>query len=344
MKDKTGISRKIFLISRSVWVRKIIAFKLIYRILYLTGILMLFGGWGFYAHQQINRLSVFILPEVMIGFYKKNLDFISEAAVNPDKRRYVMEEEGPRHYIDIDHYGDSAVYKMPRYWQDAVTQYSEDTLLSFGVVPWHIVRVYYQLRDAFMIRDPEAILKLSSELGHYIADAHVPLHTTENYNGQLTGQNGIHALWESRLPELFAADYDFMVGRAVYIRDIQWEAWRAVTSAHEAVDSVLRFEKILHQKMQEKKFGFETRGKQTQRVVSVEYSHAYHALLNGMVERQMRASVKMIGNCWFSAWVDAGQPDLDTLVHYKPDKATLERRKAEMELFKQQRLKSRESH
>ncbi len=322
--------------------RKVRPFHLFFSTLFLIGILVLSGGWGFYAHQQINRLAVFILPSDMIGFYKKNIDYISEAAVNPDKRRYVMEEEGPRHYIDIDHYGDSAVYKMPRFWNDAVRLYSEDTLQAYGVVPWHIVRVYYQLRDAFMVRDPDRILKLSAELGHYIADAHVPLHTTENYNGQLTNQIGIHALWESRLPELFASDYDFMVGRAVYIKKTQEAAWQAVISANEALDSVLTFEKKLSEEMQEKKFSFETRGKQTQRVVSFEYSAAYHNLMDGMVERQMRASIKMIGNFWYSAWVDAGQPDLKELINYRPTEEELKRREEELKLFKEQRIKSRE--
>lgn len=303
---------------------------------------MLSSGWGFFAHQQINRLAVYILPQDMIGFYKKNIDYIAEAAVNPDKRRYVMEEEGPRHYIDIDHYGDSAVYEMPRHWNDAVKLYSEDTLLTYGVVPWHIVRVYYQLRDAFMVRDPDRILKLSAELGHYVADAHVPLHTTENYNGQLTNQIGIHALWESRLPELFASDYDFMVGRAVYLKNVQEAAWQAVISANEALDSVLIFEKQLSKEMDGKKYSFETRGKQTQRVVSYEYSRAYHRLLNGMVERQMRASIKMIGNCWYTAWVDAGQPDLKALINYRPTEEELKRREEELKQFKEQRIKSRE--
>ena len=278
----------------------------------------------------------------MIGFYKKNIEYISEAAVNPDKRRYVMEEEGPRHYIDIDHYGDSAVYKMPRYWNDAVKLYSEDTLQTYGVVPWHIVRVYYQLRDAFMIRDPDRILKLSAELGHYVADAYVPLHTTENYNGQFTNQIGIHALWESRLPELFASDYDFMVGRAVYVKNIQAASWQAVISANEALDSVLRFEKQVTAEMDEKKYSFETRGRQTQRVVSFEYARAYHLMLDGMVERQMRASIKMIGNCWYSAWVDAGQPDLKELINYRPTEEELKRREEELKLFQEQRIKSRE--
>jgi hypothetical protein len=65
--------------------------------------------WGFFAHKKINRLAVFTLPATMAGFYKKNLEYITEAAVNPDRRRYAIPEEAPRHYIDLDDYGDSAI-------------------------------------------------------------------------------------------------------------------------------------------------------------------------------------------------------------------------------------------
>jgi hypothetical protein len=151
----------------------------------LVGVALLCSSWGFFAHRKINQLAVFTLPPAMSGFYKKNIEYISESAVNPDRRRYAIPEEAPRHYIDLDDYGDSAIYKLPRYWSDAVKQFGEDSLNAHGIVPWHINRVYYQLKDAFFIKDPDRILRLSADLGHYIADAHVPLHTTKNYDGQL---------------------------------------------------------------------------------------------------------------------------------------------------------------
>ena len=61
--------------------------------------------WGFYAHQKINYYATFLLPPEMLVLYKPNIDFISEHAVDPDKRRYISKDEAPRHFIDIDHYG-----------------------------------------------------------------------------------------------------------------------------------------------------------------------------------------------------------------------------------------------
>lgn len=272
-------------------------------------------SWGFFAHQKINRLAVFTLPPEMIGFYKANIQYITEKAVNPDKRRYVVKNEAPKHYIDIDVYGDSAVYKMPRYWKEAVEKYSEDTLYAYGIVPYHVNSVSYWLIEAFKNKNTEQILRLSSDIGHYIADANVPLHTTENYNGQLTDQYGIHGFWESRLPELFFEEYDLLTGKAEYVTNIQLHIWNAVIKAHEALDSVLVFEKELTMKYPEsKKYGYEERGQQTIRTYSYNFSKDYHRRLNGMVERRMRASIKMVGDIWFSCWVKAGQPDLSALI------------------------------
>jgi hypothetical protein len=297
--------------------------------------------WGFFAHQRINRLAVFTLPPEMIGFYKKNLPYITEAAVNPDRRRFSDPEEAPRHYIDLDHFGDSAIYKMPRFWNDALKQFPEDTLKAYGILPWHVYKVYFKLKDAFMLKDPKLILRLSADLGHYIADAHVPLHTTENYNGQMTGQDGIHAFWESRLPELFSNDYDFFVGKAAYLSNPQIEIWKGIASAHHEVDSVLLQEKKLALQFGEKKYSFETKGKQTVKVYSREYSKAYHEIMKGMVERQMRASIKMIGDFWYTAWVDAGQPDLKKMIDYTPDEAELKKNREELEQWKKQSVTSR---
>lgn len=276
-------------------------------------------GWGFEAHKKINRQAVFTLPPAMFRFYKYYLAYITENAVNPDKRRYVIPGEAPKHYIDIDYYGDSALWEMPRYWHQAIAQYPEDTLLEHGILPWHLIRMKYALTSAFRQQDVSQILKLSTDIGHYIADANVPLHTAQNYNGQLTGQEGIHGLWETRLPELFGGDYDFFIGEATYIPDPQQRIWEAIIQAHSAVDSVLYIEKALSSHFSPiKKYSFEQKGSTLKKVYAVAYAQAYHRLLDGQVERQMRASIKMVGDFWLTCWVDAGKPMLDELLHLSP--------------------------
>ncbi|MFT6960903.1 MAG: hypothetical protein ACJAWV_000604 [Flammeovirgaceae bacterium] len=300
--------------------------------------------WGFFAHKRINRLAVFTLPPDMFRFYKTHIRYITEQATSPDARRYVVEGEAPKHYIDIDIYGDSAIQTMPRRWKDAVEKYSEDTLMAYGIAPWNVSLMKYKLTEAFKKKDARNILRLSAEIGHYIGDSNVPLHTTENYNGQMTGQYGIHGFWESRLPEAFSEDYDYFIGLATYEQKPLQRAWSAVENAHAALDSVLRIEKELTKKIgEDKKYSYETRNGRNIKVYSMKFSEAYHNELDGQVERQMRASIKMVGDFWFTCWVDAGQPNLDDLLKNGPTEEELEKEMKEIEALKNtKKVKSRD--
>lgn len=276
--------------------------------------LFLCTSWGFFAHQRINNLAIFTLPNGMIGFYKKNLKYITEHAVDPDKRRYADMLEAPRHYLDVENY-EKCIDSIPEKWNDALTKYGLKHLNTNGIVPWQIQRTYFSLVKAFSTRDSIKILKYSADLGHYIGDAHVPLHTTSNHNGQLTNQVGIHAFWESRLPELFSANYNFVVGKANYIENPLKEVWKILKHTHSLVDTVLTFEAQLSASFpSDRKYSFSERNNIILKQYSLAYSKAYHDKINYMVERQMRSAILETGSFWYSAWVDAGQPELRNLI------------------------------
>ena len=302
-------------------------------------------SWGFYGHKRINRMAVFTLPPEMVSFYKKHIEFVTNHATDPDKRRYAVKEEAAKHYIDIDHYGEYAFDSVPKFWKIAVAKYTEDTLMAYGIVPWQIEKHYYKLFNAFKEENLDHILSYSADLGHYIADAHVPLHTTENYNGQLTGQKGIHGFWESRIPELKAEDYDYFVGRAKYIDSPIKTAWKAVYDSHMAVDSVLKFEAVLNKNFpQDQKYTYENRGSLMMKVYSLEYTNRYDFMIKGQVERRMRESIMMVGSLWYTAWVNAGKPNLDRLGEKDiSDSLKLQMQKEE-ELYLQQKLKQGKGH
>ncbi len=310
----------------------------------MIAVMLVSQSWGFYGHRRINRMAVFTLPPEMVGFYKKNIEFVTAHAVDPDKRRYASKNEAPRHYIDIDHYakaGGNPFDIMPRYWFDAVEKFTEDTLQAYGIVPWHVARMTNWLTKAFESRDVNRILSTSADIGHYIADAHVPLHTTENYNGQLTDQKGIHGLWESRIPELTADEYDYLVGRAEYIDKPIHAIWDVVEESHSYLDSVFFIEKDLTQKIpSDQKYAFETRGKSTVRQYSQQFALAYTNRMGDMVEGRMRKAIVMIGCIWYTAWVNAGQPDLDNIGEVNEEQLAKEQKEAE-DAYQKKQIKGR---
>ncbi|MBC7507243.1 MAG: S1/P1 Nuclease [Ferruginibacter sp.] len=271
--------------------------------------------WGFYAHQKINYYAAFLLPPEMMVLYKPNIVFVSEHAVDPDKRRYAVADEGSRHYIDIDHYGPYPYTGLPHQWNAAVAKFGEDSLKQYGIVPWHIQVMLNRLTAAFKQKNFTVIMKTSAELGHYIADSHVPLHANSNQKGQYTNQRGIHGFWESRVAELLAdKEWDFFIGKAAYIAHPLDFTWARVLESAKAADSVLYVEKELTKQFgTDKKYAFENRNGVIIRQYSSAFSIAFNKKLDGMIERRMRQSIFAVASFWYTAWVNAGQPNLKEL-------------------------------
>jgi hypothetical protein len=270
-------------------------------------------AWGFYSHRVINRHAVFCLPPGMIGFYKKHLEYLTEHSIDPDKISRVDPDEAPRHYIDMELFGNPE--EIPLYWKQAVEKYGEDSLKNSGVLPWHISTMLFRLTEAFREQDPFRIILLSARLGHYVADATMPLHTTHYYNGRIPEQRGIHAFWETRIPELYASEFEFFVGKATYIENGQIKAWDLVKATHAQVDTVyMVYDELIRTIKADKIYVYDTRGTVTKRNYSREFSEAFEKQSQQMIERNMKLAVKSVASFWYTAWVNAGQPDLDKLL------------------------------
>ncbi len=269
------------------------------------------SSWGFYAHKSINRQAVYSLPTEMAGFYLKHQDQLVKRATLADQRKFSDKEEACRHYLDIDYYGEEPFSIFPLRWDSAVIRFTEDTLKAYGIVPWQVQWSTYSLQKAFENHEWEQVIHISADLGHYMADACVPLHSTLNYNGQLSGQKGIHSLWESAIPEEFAEHWNFMVGRADYIDRVDNYVWGLFAESFALKDSVLLLEKQTRQRFDERDiYVYSQRKQQYTKRYTKEFLFAYDKALNGMVERRMRKSIKAVADLWYTSWVNAGQPDL----------------------------------
>lgn len=263
--------------------------------------------WGFFAHKKINAMAIYTLPIEMITFYKRHQKEIEDLSVLPDQRRYIMDNEASRHYIDLDRYQIADI----RYtsWAEIIKNMHQDSLVKHGIVPWHIPILYQELKYAFVRRDTIKIIKLSAEMGHYIGDLHVPLHTTSNYDGQKTGQTGLHAFWESRIPELLNEALEEWVGPATFVSNVPKSAWDWALESHTEVKILIDKEAKLNATFkQSKKYTFEKKGNVLQKNYSVEYSKKYHQVLDHQIENRFQSAYKHVGDIWYSAWIEAGQP------------------------------------
>lgn len=294
------------------------------KMLFAAVLLIIFAAslqsWGFFAHRTINKHPTYSLPADLAPFFIKQLYAITEKAINADKRVYINSAESTRHFIDLDRYeqlSDSLV--VP--WFKLNKRLRQHDILKRGIVPWQIDLTYRKLLKAFHQKNAQAIIRHAADLGHYASDAHVPLHTTSNYNGQLSGQVGIHALWETRLPERFMHSYDLYVGKPVYIDNVVEFAWNAVHESHALLDSVFDLEKKVSASMSHRmKKSYVLRNNILMLNYSDEFCERYHEALNGMVERRIRKAIHATASLWYSAWIDAGQPDLSKLAPFEINK------------------------
>jgi hypothetical protein len=159
-------------------------------------------------------------------------------------------------------------------------------------------------------KNTKDILKISADIGHYIADAHVPLHSCSNYNGQKTGQEGIHALWETRIPQLFLDSFDTYSGTVEYLEKPADHIWNIISESFQGVDSVLHYQRVAESLHASDMYSYEVIANKNQRVFSEAFCADYHRLMNAMVERRMRSAIYSVAAFWYTAWVNAGQPEL----------------------------------
>ena len=278
-------------------------------------------AWGVYGHQHINKGAIYALPDELCLFFYIHRDFIVEESVVPDVRKYTMNDvnEFPRHYVDLEAYSYSSPSSMPQAWIAAKSKYNNDTLQKYGILPWYIQDMMDKLTLAFKQKRKAEILLLAADLGHYVADAQMPLHTSINHNGQLTGQKGIHAFWESQLPEMFGELYNLHVENAKYIDDVTKTTWDFIAHSHLLADTLLLTEKNLADSYRKDKMfrqdanGKEVKNQFNQPIFSDEFATEYHRQLKGMVEMQMRNAIRYLSDFWYTAWVNAGKPDLNSL-------------------------------
>jgi len=331
-----GFSRKFLSMDRM----RVIQSRKPVGVLCLLAIVLSCGSWGFLVHRTVAQLAIYQLPKQMRSFFYMNKLYLVKEAPRPDTRRNTDPTEGSKHFIDLEIYGDSAAWKMPMSEAEAIRIYTKDTLYRYGTLPYVVLRVKQQLTEAFRRGDRDSILYYATDLGHYIGDAHVPLHTAVNYDGQLTGQKGLHNLWESAVPDLEMNRYQLSDGhKARYLADPAAAIWEAVRHANALLPDVFGKEKEVAAAFPDSsKYHIEVRNGRESKNYSREFAKAYAQQLGKTVNEQLLHSASLIADFWYTAWVDGGRPDLNALLAAPLEKKDKKECRKEYKAYKNNRL------
>ena len=300
-------------------------------------ITVFFSSWGFLVHRTVNQLAIYQLPKKMQPFFYANMDSIVKYSIRPDQRRNEDRTEAPKHFIDLEAYGDSAAWKMPLTWNEAVAKYSRDTLIKYGYLPYWIMAMKEKLVNAFHSGNADSIIFYATDMGHYIGDANVPLHTSINYDGQLTGQRGLHALWESVIPELELDQWKFYnAHEAKWLAHPENEIWEAIRHAHALVNDMVQKEREVSKQFTDStKYRVLTKNGREVKLYTPAFAKAYSASLKPTINDQLIRSSNLIADLWYTSWVDAGKPELTDLLKEQPSKKQM---KNEFKAYKKEQL------
>ncbi|MGC4232824.1 MAG: zinc dependent phospholipase C family protein [Niabella sp.] len=274
------------------------------------------SGWGFLVHRTIAQLAIYELPKPMQSFFYANKDSLVYGAPRPDVRRTQDESEGSKHYMDMERFGENPFKEVPRDFNGAVAKYSLDTLNKYGTLPYVVVEYMDRLTNAFRSQNADSIVFYAADLSHYIADAHVPLHTSINYDGQLTGQHGLHDLWETTVPEVEITNYNLSSRhKAKYIESPSDEIWKIIEHTFSLLPEMLAKEiEVSRNFTDSAKYRWEVRWGKNRRFYTDAFAKQYSKALKSSINDQLVASSNALADFWYTAWVNAGKPDLDQLL------------------------------
>jgi hypothetical protein len=258
-------------------------------------------AWGFNGHKLITDRAIELLPQEIRPFFQKYRTTLVEHSIDPDTYRTIgFTEEPPRHFLDMDAYGPFPFKDLPHDYNEAVAKFGKDTVIKNGTVPWRTEEIYNQLRESFRQLPTSGYARdnvklFSSVMAHYVGDSFQPFHAALNYDGQLTGQIGIHARFETELFDRYQDKLHIAPGSIVQIPNAREFVFTALTDSFTFVEPILAADREA------------IKGREV-------YDDAYFEELwkrtGPIMEKRLAGAVTGVASLITSAWIDAGRPAL----------------------------------
>lgn len=270
--------------------------KNIFRNCILLILFISLSSWGEKGHYKINSSCTEFFPNKIKNLKDWSVR-LAEHGSDADKRKKYDHFEGVRHYIDIDNYTDFVRnHKIIENHDSAFQSYSRSFVTKNGTLPWTTDSTYQALVQNFKLKDWDRALLTAANLGHYVGDGHMPMHLTNNYDGLLTEQSGIHERYESIMINQYITEITFDRSRIRKIKNVKSYIFKYIYSNYQYKDSLLAADKLAYA---------EAGGK---------YSKIYYKSLwkntKGFTTTLIANSSKALAELIYTAWIEAGKPKI----------------------------------
>lgn len=271
------------------------------------------SAWGFAAHQFIMRRAIELLPPELKPFFEQRREEVVIRVKDPDLWRSAGWPEDPNHFFDfgVKEYGAYPFVEVPRDYTAALEKFGQATIARNGRLPWRFSEVFGNLRRAFEAYGrgngfaAEDIVLFAGVASHYIQDAHQPLHAADNYDGQLTGQRGIHARFETELFERYQSATTFAPPPVVPMHRAEDAAWTVLLDSYQKVDQLLSADKAAT-------VGLD--------FYDARYYERFYQSVGPLMAQQVSNAISATAAVMAGAWVEAGRPSMEAVTPRPPQK------------------------
>ena len=266
------------------------------KIFSIAAVLVLYSSfawsWGEATHIVINKEAAIHLP-ASFPFFANNIQWISAHAPDADNRKDSDPTEAPKHFIDIEDYPEFATGTLSHNYDTLVAKHGQSFVTNIGVVPWSIIWSLDSLTNCLRRGDSARALQFAADLGHYVGDAHQPLHVTANYDGGETGNNGIHSRYESTMLQTYNyLSQISIVAKHVHFIPVPIDTnFAFIMHGNSLVDSIMKADDYA-------------------RGIDPSYKSSYYAALwektGPLTQNQIQDATVDLANLWFTAAINAG--------------------------------------
>jgi len=252
-------------------------------------------AWGKNGHRLVVHKAVDTLPQDIRSFFESNLALLSQHVTDPLDAIAKSPAERHNHFILLDKYGRFPFEALPRSYKAAVAKFGKPKLDANGLLPWQIGVYSEKLTDAMKAGKWDEARLDAAILANYVAEAHDPFNTTDNFDGRLSGQPGVNERFGTTLIDRYSSFFPMRPNDAIFINDPTDRAFEACLSSHSWLETILLADRNAR------------RGENS---FTDEYYDRFYNQAAAILIRQLSDAATDVGSFWLTAWVNAGRPQL----------------------------------
>lgn len=254
------------------------------------------AAWGANGQRLVVSKAIETLPPELRPFFEANREFLAQHGTDPlDTLKNNPTLERRYHILFLDRYGRFPFESLPRSYNAAVAKFTRPKVEANGLLPWQIGVYSEKLTNLMKAGKWDQVRLEAALLAHFVAEAHDPFNTTDNFDGKISGQPGVNERFGTILVDRFSSFFPMHPNDAVYLDDPTGTAFEACLSAHSWLETILLADK---------------RARKGLTNYTDEYFDRFYNQGAAILIRQLSDAATDVGSFWLTSWINAGKPQV----------------------------------